>query len=155
MQDVFKKILGIDFGDFTIGLAIFDEKTNFTFPYKTLYRSKANILRKSIREIIEIIFDEKITQVVIGYPLNFDGTEGERVKKTKVFAEMLAKKIDALEERTGKKVEIDFQDERLTTIEAKDILKGHGVKAKDYKTIIDQVAAEVIINDYVNNRGKK
>ena len=50
-----RKILGIDYGDFSIGLAIFDLETDFIFPYKTIFRDKANVLRKSIREIVDIV----------------------------------------------------------------------------------------------------
>lgn len=139
-----KKVLGIDYGDFTIGLAIFDEKTDFIYPYKTILRERANILRNSIREIIELIDKEKITHVVIGYPLNFDGTEGERVEKVKNFADMLSKKIKL----NQLPITINFQDERLTTKEAKDILSLRGIKKSEQKKFLDQVAAEIILSDY-------
>lgn len=153
LQELKEKILGIDFGDFTIGLAVFDENVDFVYPLKTIHRAKSNILRKSIREIIDIICKEKITKVIIGYPLNYDGSEGERVEKTKIFAKMLTNKLDALEEETKIRISVDFHDERLTTKEAKNILKEHGVE-ENYKSIVDQVAAEVILKDYVNSRRK-
>ena len=168
-----KKIIGIDYGDFTIGLAIFDLETDFIFPYKTIYRSKANVLRKSIREIVDIIHIENITDIVIGLPLNADGTEGDRVEKVKNFARMLknglinssfidsnttptpvgakhyepasvgAKQLDELNE-----YHIYFQDERLTTVEAKTILSEQGIKKSEWKKTIDQIAAEIILKDF-------
>ena len=139
------KILGIDYGDFTIGLAIHDAKTNFTYPFKTIYRDKPNILRKSIREIVSIIDSEKIDEVVVGLPLNVDGTEGERVDKVKNFCKMLNNKID----NENIAITINFQDERFSTLEAREILREHGIKKSEEKKYIDQVAAEIILGDYI------
>lgn len=133
------RILGIDYGDFTIGLAIFDLKDDFIYPYKTLKREKANILRKSIREIVEIIDKEDIDAVVVGLPLNYDGTEGERVEKVKKFSQMLSIRIE---------IPVKYQDERLTTKEASSILTDRGIKKSEQKSVIDQVAAEIILQDW-------
>ena len=139
-----RKILGIDYGDFSIGLAIFDLETDFIFPYKTIFRAKANVLRKSIREIVEIIKVENITDIVIGLPLNADGTEGDRVEKVKNFANMLENGLI----NANCEPKIFFQDERLTTVEAKTILAERGIKKEDWKKNIDQIAAELILQDY-------
>lgn len=152
-----KKILGIDYGDFSIGLAIFDLETDFIFPYKTIFRDKANVLRKSIREIIDIIKIENITDIVIGLPLNADGTEGDRVEKVKNFAHMLENAIaNAIKKNNDvgasyASPNIYFQDERLTTVEAKTILVERGIKKTDWKKTIDQIAAELILQDYKHN----
>ena len=161
-----RKILGIDYGDFSIGLAIFDLETDFIFPYKTIFRAKANVLRKSVREIADIVEVENITDIVIGLPLNADGTEGDRVEKVKIFAKMLqnglvnANVVGANANVVGAKhceptrmgelhePPIYFQDERLTTVEAKTILAERGVKKEDWKKTIDQIAAEIILQDY-------
>ena len=154
-----QKILGIDYGDFTIGLAVFDLERDFIYPFKTIFRLKANILRKSIREIVEIIKNENITDIVIGLPLNADGTEGDRVEKVKNFAYMLqngllnANVMDVKDNSTtctGELYEpqIHFQDERLTTVEAKGILLDRGVKKEEWKKVIDQIAAEIILQDF-------
>ena len=144
--------MGIDYGDFTIGLAIFDVETDFIYPYKTIYRERASALKKSIREIVDIIAKEGITSLVIGYPLNMDGTEGDRIEKVKAFKDLLEKKLaeDENLNRRGEHVVINFQDERLTTKEAREILKSRGIKKEDEKKYIDQVAAEIILNDYKN-----
>ena len=167
-----RKILGIDYGDFSIGLAIFDVETDFIFPYKTIFRDKANILRKSIREIIDIIKVENITDIVIGLPLNADGTDGERVEKVKKFAKMLQNGLinanvpvgaDTIRQTSNTKVPVGadiirptniyFQDECLTTVEAKTILAERGIKKTDWKKTIDQIAAEIILQDFrqINN----
>lgn len=140
-----RKIIGIDYGDFTIGLAIFDLETDFIYPFKTVYREKSNILRKSIREIVKIIETENVTDIVIGLPLNADGSEGDRVEKVKNFAKMLS---NGLMNSNKSQMPIYFQDERLTTVEAKSILKDKGIKQTEWKKNIDQIAAEIILQDY-------
>ena len=95
MCETKRKFLGIDYGDFTIGLAIFDVETDYIYPYKTIYRDRANVLRKSIREIVEIVDKENITDIVIGYPINMDDTEGDRVEKVKKFKNLLECKLEA------------------------------------------------------------
>ena len=158
-----RKILGIDYGDFSIGLAIFDLKVDFIYPVKTIFRDKANVLRKSIREIVDIIKQKEVTDIVIGLPLNADGTEGERVEKVKNFAKMLKNALNAIcvedegkteivnkvqEFKNSNCFKISFQDERLTTVEAKTILAERGIKKEDWKKNIDQIAAEIILQDY-------
>lgn len=142
------KVLGIDYGDFTIGLAIYDKDVDFIYPLKTIVREKANILRKSIREIIDIIKKENILEIVVGNPINMDGTIGERVIKVENFVHMLQNKLKTLEGD----YKITLQDERLTTVEAKELLRKSGVKEKDLKKSIDQVAAEIILNDFKNKK---
>lgn len=137
--------MGIDYGDFAIGLAIFDLETDFIYPFKTVYREKSNILRKSIREIVKIIETENVTDIVIGLPLNADGSEGDRVEKVKNFAKMLS---NGLMNSNKSQIPINFQDERLTTLEAKLILKDKGIKKTEWKKNIDQIAAEIILQDY-------
>ena len=158
-----RKILGIDYGDFSIGLAIFDLEVDFIYPVKTIFRDKANVLRKSIREIVDIIKQKEVTDIVIGLPLNEDGTEGERVEKVKNFAKMLKNGLNAIcvedegkteivnkvqEFKNNNCFKISFQDERLTTVEAKTILAERGIKKEDWKKNIDQIAAEIILQDY-------
>ena len=132
-------------------------ETDFIFPYKTIFRDKANVLRKSIREIIDIIKIENITDIVIGLPLNADGTEGDRVEKVKNFAHMLENAIANATKKnndvgaSNARPNIYFQDERLTTVEAKTILAERGIKKTDWKKIIDQIAAELILQDYKHN----
>ena len=145
MENKSEKFLGIDYGDFSIGLAIYDVATDFIYPYKTIFRERPNALRKSLREIADIVSKENIIKIVIGYPLNMNDTEGERVEKVKLFKEKLDSKLN-------ESVMIDFQDERLTTKEAHEILKAHGIKKADEKKHIDQVAAEIILEDYKNER---
>lgn len=144
------RILGIDYGDFTIGLAIFDCERDFIYPYKTIWREKANVLRKSIREIADIIKNENIDKVVVGLPLNYDGSSGDRVEKVKNFVHMLENKINLDTHRVSNMddIKIHLQDERLTTKEAESILTKRNIKKTDQKKFLDQVAAEIILQDW-------
>lgn len=140
------KILGIDYGDYYIGLAIFDLSVDFIYPYKTLTREKENVLRKTCRDIRDIVVNENIGKIVLGLPLNYDGSSGDRVEKVKNFSHMLENKLK--EQENTKDIEIVMQDERLTTKEATEILTERGVKKENQKEVIDQLAAEIILKDY-------
>ena len=135
------KILGIDYGSLTIGLAIYDVDTDFVYPLKTIKRPRENILRESLREISDIVDKEKISKIVIGFPLSMDDSTNDRTELTKSFA-------DKLKLRISPDIEIIFQDERLTSVEAKEILDMNNRKLKDQKKDIDQIAAMIILNDY-------
>ena len=135
------KILGIDYGSLTIGLAIYDVDTDFVYPLKTIKRPRENILRESLREISGIVDKEKISKIVIGFPLSMDDSTNDRTELTKIFA-------DKLKLRISPDIEIIFQDERLTSVEAKEILDMNNRKLKDQNKDIDQIAAMIILNDY-------
>ena len=93
--------------------------------------------------ILGLDFGSKTVGVAVTDPLGYtaQGTEGERVKKTKEFGTML-------ERRTG--LEIVFQDERLTTVEAYEIMDEAGIKKQDRYKYVDQIAATIILEDYIN-----
>lgn len=138
------KILGIDYGSLTIGLAIYDVDTDFVYPLKTINRPRENILRESLREIAKIVEKEKIIKIVIGFPISMDDSTNDRTELTKSFA-------DKLKLRISQDIDIIFQDERLTSVEAKEILNMNNRKLKDQKKDIDQIAAMIILNDFKNN----
>ncbi|MDO5564823.1 MAG: Holliday junction resolvase RuvX [Eubacteriales bacterium] len=139
------KILGIDYGSKTIGLAIYDSSVDFYYPLRTLLRARENVLRKNINELSQIIVNECIEQIIIGLPLSMDGHIGERVFFVKEFAKKLSTKI-------SDNIEIKFMDERLSTKEAKELLVKRGIKSNNIKEKIDGVAAIVILKDYLNNK---
>ncbi len=135
------RIIALDYGSKTVGVAVSDELGLTALPLETIKRDKENKLRKTLARIEEIIKERSISLIVLGKPLNMDDSEGERVKKTLEFAA-------ALEKRTGLKVVL--QDERLSSIEAKEILADSGIKKEDMKLYIDSVAASVILRDFMN-----
>lgn len=132
------RILGLDFGSKTVGVAITDPLGLTAQGLEVIRRDRPNKLRKTIARIEEIIREYDVEKIVMGMPLNMDGTEGERAELTKEFAEKLKKRCE---------LDIEFQDERLTTVEAYEIMEQTGTKNKE--DIVDEVAAVVILEDYM------
>ena len=146
------KILGLDYGDKSIGLSLYDIETDFFSPYKTIYRDKKNVLRKSLREIVDVIIQNNVSTVVIGIPLNVDGTENERSKLTKEFKELLHSRLidSGLND-----IKIDMLNEYNTTYEARNYMKEYGFNEEDIKKNIDTISSLVILKDYVNKKEKE
>lgn len=136
------RLLGLDFGSKTVGVAVSDPLGLTATAIEIVRRQSPNKLRKTLARIEEIIKEYDIDTIVLGYPVMLDGTAGERVEKTKEFATMLKR-------RTGK--EIIFQDERLTTVEAYEIMDLMGIKKEDRYDYVDMIAAKVILEDYLND----
>lgn len=111
-------------------------------PLETITRDSDSKIRPTLRRIEEIIKELDVEQIVLGLPLNMDGTEGERAACSREFGDML-------ERRTG--LQVVMTDERLTTVEAEEILETCKVARKDYKKYVDSVAAVLILEDYVRN----
>ena len=106
-------------------------------------RQKEKTLRRTCARIEEIISAEKAEVIVIGLPLNMDGSKGERAGKALAFGEMVAR-------RTG--LPVRFQDERLTSVEAEEIMDEENLRSeKDRRSHVDSVAAAVILGDFLNS----
>jgi putative holliday junction resolvase len=132
------RLLGIDHGDSRIGLAISDELGSFAHPYRTLPASP-----RVLDEIRAIVERERISGIVIGLPKNMDGTLGASAAKAKSFGEQLAQAVPT--------VKIQFWDERMTTQEAQRALHEAGKNAKQSKKMIDQVAAQILLQNYLDS----
>lgn len=130
------RILGLDFGSKTVGVAVSDGLLLTAQGVETIERKDENKLRKTCARIEELIAEYEITEIVLGLPKNMNNTEGERVEKTKAFGEML-------ERRTG--LPVHYWDERLTTVAAEQILMESGVRRENRKAVIDKVAAGLIL----------
>lgn len=140
-----KRILALDFGSKTVGVAITDPLLITAQELETIVREKPSALRATLRRIVEIVEQYDVGQIVLGLPLNMNDEEGERVEATRDFAEQLRKRIS---------VPIDFIDERLTTIEADEILAEQGVPKSERKKVIDQVAAAIMLREYLDNMSR-
>jgi putative holliday junction resolvase len=132
------RLLGIDHGENRIGLAISDQLGSFAHPYRTL---QADV--HVIDQIRAIVQDEQIGKIVIGLPKNMDGTVGPAAAKAKSFGEQLAQAIP--------NVKILLWDERLTTLEAQRVLHAAGKNTKQSKKMIDQVAAQILLQNYMDS----
>ncbi len=139
------KAIGLDFGSKTVGVAVTDGLGLTSVSLEIIRREREGHLRKTCARIEEIITERGIDTIVLGLPLNMDGTEGSRAKKTREFADML-------ERRTG--IAPVFVDERLTTVEADEIIRQTGNHRKDRKEHIDSMAAAIILEDYLNGKDR-
>ncbi len=135
------RIMGLDYGSKTVGVAVCDPLGFTAQAVETIVRKEENKLRRTCRRIEALIQEYEITSIVLGYPKNMDDSAGERAKKTEEFKEIL-------EKRTG--LPVVLWDERLTTIEADEILRDSGVPASERKKVIDKVAAGIILQSYLN-----
>ena len=135
------RILGLDYGTKTVGVALSDETELIAQPYETIERKHATKLRQTFARIEEIIVKENVGKIVLGYPKNMNNTEGERAEATKLF------QYD-LERRTG--LSVVLMDERLSTVSANRILEETGVALSARKTYIDKMAAAYILQGYLD-----
>ncbi len=136
------RIMGLDFGSRTVGVSVCDPLGFTAQGVETITRKEENKLRRTCQRIESLIKEYEITSIVLGYPKNMDDSIGERARKTEEFKDML-------ERRTG--LSVILWDERLTTIEADGILEESGVPREERKKVIDQVAAGIILQSYLNS----
>ena len=116
------RIMGLDYGDKTVGVAISDELLLTAQPVETIQRERPAKLRNTFARIEELIGTYEVDRIVLGLPKRMDNQEGERCERTREFGDQLAK-------RTG--IEIIYQDERLTTKEADAVLNEGGVRKEN------------------------
>ncbi len=135
------RILGLDFGSRTVGVAVSDGLLLTAQGVETIVRKEENKLRKTCARIEELIQEYEVGTIVLGLPKNMNNTEGERVEKTKEFGEMLKR-------RTG--LPVVYWDERLTTVAAEQVLIESGVRREDRKAVVDKVAACLILQGYLD-----
>ena len=141
-----KRILGLDYGSKTVGAAATDALGITVQPVETIFRKEEKRLRRTLARIEVICSELEIAEIVIGLPLNMDGTEGERAEKAREFGEKVGR-------RTG--LSVYFEDERLTTLEADEILDRTSHAKADRKTVIDQLAAVLILESWLSRKEKE
>ena len=141
MEKYQMRIMGLDFGSKTTGVAVSDPLGLTAQGVETIVRKDENKLRQTCARIEELIREYQIEAIVLGYPKNMNNTAGERAEKTERFKEML-------ERRTGKPVIL--WDERLTTIAAERMLMESEVRRENRKAVIDKVAAALILQGYLD-----
>ncbi|MCT4612225.1 MAG: Holliday junction resolvase RuvX [Clostridia bacterium] len=136
------RILGLDFGSKTIGVAVSDE-LGFTAQGIEVVRRKNEIdVKESIERIIEIIEEYNVEKIVLGMPKNMNNTLGDRAEKTLWFKKLLYKKV---------KMEIILWDERLSTCAAERYLISADVSRMKRRKVIDKMAAVFILQGYLES----
>ena len=136
------RLIGLDLGSKRIGVSICDEKQLIATPYKTILKSKNNEL---IEELKNIIQENDIKAIIIGYPLNMDGSSGSSAQSVNDVSKNIDKEID---------VDVFLWDERLSTVGAFNLSSQLDVNVSKREKNIDQNAAAFILQgaiDYLNN----
>lgn len=139
------RIMGLDFGTKTVGVAISDPLMVTAQPVETITRKSANKLRQTLARIEELIVENCVELIVLGYPKNMNNTVGERAQACETFKE-------DLERRTA--LPVILWDERMTTVESERILMAGGVRRENRKAVIDQMAAVLILQSYMDAQNR-
>ena len=145
------RTLALDVGDKTIGIAISDELGIIAQGLMTYERIG---VKKDTNKIVELVQEYKVGTVVIGLPLNLNGTDSVQTEKVRDFRTKLENKFRS----TGKGLQntiFEWQDERFTTIIAEDVLIAADVSREKRKQVIDKQAAVVILQSYLDRKEKK
>jgi len=138
------RVLGIDYGDSRIGIAISDPLGWTAQALETItWRSDVEVPLKRISELVE---EYGVKTVIVGFPKNMDGTVGARGEKTIEFIDLLQQRI--------KDIEVIKWDERLTTVAANRTMYEMGIKKSKKKLVVDQIAAVYILQGYLDSKGK-
>lgn len=132
-----KRILGIDPGDARVGVAISDELGMLAHPLETIVVAKTNPCQR----IATLVTERSIGKVVVGMPRNMDGSSGPAAEKAQALIASLREKLPC---------PVLPWDERLTTVSAQRSLREAGHKAKNQRAIIDQAAAQVILQGWLD-----
>ena len=132
------RILGIDVGEARIGLAISDDLGMLAHPLETVHVKEGG----AIQRVADVVKRDKIETVVIGLPRNMNGTYGPAAEKVRAFAASLQKLAPCT---------VKYWDERLTTVAAQKSLHEAGRNTKNSRAVIDQVAAQLILQGYLDS----
>lgn len=137
------RIMGLDFGAKTVGVAVSDSLLMTAQGVEIIRRKEENKLRQTLARIEELIVEYEVEEIVLGLPKNMNATEGVRAELTYEFK-------DKLERRTG--LTVHMWDERLTTVAADRTMIEAGVRRENRKKYVDMIAAVLILQGYLDRR---
>ena len=143
------RIMGLDFGSRTVGVAVSDSLLLTAQGVEIIRRKEENKLRQTLARIEELIQEYEVEEIVLGQPKHMNADEGVRVELTNEFKEKL-------ERRTG--LPVTFWDERLTTVAADRTMMEAGIRREKRKDYVDMIAATLILQGYLDlqaNRTKE
>lgn len=136
------RIMGLDYGSKTVGVAVSDSLLLTAQSVETVWRKSENKLRQTLARIEQLVQEYEVEKIVLGFPKNMNNTIGERAEKALEFKEML-------ERRTG--LDVVMWDERLTTVEADRTLIEGNIHREDRKQYVDQIAAVFILQGFLDS----
>ena len=137
------RIMGLDFGSKTVGVAISDPLLITAQGIEIIRRKDENKLRQTLARIEELIVEYEVSEIVLGLPKNMNDTIGDRAELSLEFQ-------DKLERRTG--LPVIMWDERLTTVAADKVMMEAGVRREHRKEYVDKIAATFILQGYLDYR---
>ena len=135
------RILALDVGTKTIGVAVSDETETYAFPGTTIWRHEG--YRKDMNTIRKLVEDEQISEIVVGMPFSMSGNRGVQAQRVSEFIEALKRYAS---------VPIHEEDERLSTFEAETMLNAANRRKDTHKEMIDSIAASVILRSFLDRR---
>ena len=135
------RILGLDFGSKTVGVAVSDELLITAQGVEIVRRKSPSKLRQTLARIDELVGEYGAERIVLGYPKNMNNTEGDRREKTKEFKELLEKRCN---------LPVILWDERLTTVAADNSMMEMGIRRENRKEYVDEIAAIFILQGYLD-----
>lgn len=141
------RILGLDYGDKTIGVAVSDPFGWTAQGVEIIRRETPEEYKKSLRRLAELMEEYQAETIVLGYPKNLDNSEGERCEKTKVFFVRLQNRFP--------KAEVILWDERFSTVAAERSLREAQLNHDKRKSVIDKMAAVHILQGYLDSRNRE
>ena len=135
------RILGLDYGSKTVGVAVSDPLGLTAQGVEIIRRKSENKMRQTLARIEELIQEYQVEKIVLGFPKNMNNTVGDRAEKSLALKE-------TLERRTG--LEVVMWDERLTTVSANRVLMETGIRREHRKEHVDEIAAIFILQNYLD-----
>ena len=140
------RILGLDFGAKTVGVAVSDPLLITAQGVEVIRRKSGNKLRRTLARLEELAAEYGVGRVVVGNPLHMSGEAGVRSQKSAEFAEMVKKRLN---------VPVELYDERLTTVQADRAMDELAIGKEERKAVVDEIAAILILQGYLDrmNRG--
>ena len=140
------RILGLDFGSKTVGVAVSDPTGLIASGVEIIRRDREDKLRKTLSRIEELIVQYEVERIVLGCPLNMDDSSGDRVRKTEAWKDMVVR-------RNG--LHVDLMAERHSTVEAIELMNEAGIAGKDRKEYVDKIAATFILQWYLDEKNSE
>ncbi|MBE5891417.1 MAG: Holliday junction resolvase RuvX [Lachnospiraceae bacterium] len=135
------RILGLDYGSKTVGVAVSDPLGITAQGLEIINRKSPSKLRQTLARIEELCAQYEVTKIVLGFPKNMNNTEGERCELTKEFKAMLEKRTN---------LPVELWDERLTTVSADLAMMEMGIRRENRKQYVDEIAAVFILQGYLD-----
>lgn len=135
-------ILAVDYGDKRTGVAVCDKNEILASPVCTIDEGYAP---KLIEKISALVGEHKAELIVVGKPVNMDGSEGERAQKCADFADDISNALN---------IPVEMFDERMTTVIAHQSLNVTNTRGKNRKSVVDALSAQIILQDFIDSRKK-